>query len=322
MVIGPNRLIIDDFSSFSVKFPLSKFVWFDGKYVTLDKAKVPVTTHAIHYGTSVFEGIRAYWNSKNLFVFRLEDHMKRFRNSGKFYSISLNFTNKQIENAIINLCKKNNMKKTCYIRPFYFVGDYGINLHVTEKAPTNVAIFMFPFGDLFNKKGITAGVSSWRKFSVSSTPPQAKMGGNYLNSILATQEAKRNGYDEAILLDKLGNVSEAPGENIFIVKDDEIITPPLSSSALAGITRDSIFELAKDRGYKVVIREITRSELYIADEVFLSGTAAEIIPIIRIDQNIVGNGKIGIITSELIADYTDVVMNRNKKYSEWLTPVY
>ena len=305
-----------------MKFPLSKFVWFDGKYVTLDKAKVPVTTHAIHYGTSIFEGIRAYWNSKNLFLFRLEDHMKRFRNSGKFYSISLNFTNKQIENAIINLCKKNNMKKTCYIRPFYFVGDYGINLHVTEKAPTNVAIFMFPFGDLFNKKGITAGVSSWRKFSVSSTPPQAKMGGNYLNSILATQEAKRNGYDEAILLDKLGNVSEAPGENIFIVKDNEIITPPLSSSALAGITRDSIFELAKDRGYKVVIREITRSELYIADEVFLSGTAAEITPIIRIDQNIIGNGKVGIITSELISDYTDVVMNRNKKYSEWLTPVY
>jgi len=305
-----------------VKFPLSKFVWFDGKYVTLDKAKVPVTTHAIHYGTSIFEGIRAYWNSKNLFLFRLEDHMKRFRNSGKFYSISLNFTNKQIENAIINLCKKNNMKKTCYIRPFYFVGDYGINLHVTEKAPTNVAIFMFPFGDLFNKKGITAGVSSWRKFSVSSTPPQAKMGGNYLNSILATQEAKRNGYDEAILLDKLGNVSEAPGENIFIVKDDEIITPPLSSSALAGITRDSIFELAKDRGYKVVIREITRSELYIADEVFLSGTAAEITPIIRIDQNIIGNGKVGIITSELISDYTDVVMNRNEKYSEWLTAVY
>lgn len=322
MVIGPNRLIIDSLSSFSVKFPLSKFVWFDGKYVTLDKAKVPVTTHAIHYGTSVFEGIRAYWNSKNLFLFRLEDHMKRFRNSGKFYSISLNFTNKQIENAIINLCKKNNMKKTCYIRPFYFVGDYGINLHVTEKAPTNVAIFMFPFGDLFNKKGITAGISSWRKFSVLSTPPQAKMGGNYLNSILATQEAKRNGYDEAILLDKLGNVSEAPGENIFVVKDDEIITPPLSSSALAGITRDSIFKLAEDRGYKIVIREITRSELYIADEVFLSGTAAEIIPIIRINQNIIGNGKPGIITSELISDYTDVVMNRNKSYSEWLTPVY
>jgi branched-chain amino acid aminotransferase len=305
-----------------VKFSLSKFVWFDGKFVTLDKAKVPVTTHAIHYGTSVFEGIRAYWNSKNLFIFRLEDHIKRFRNSGRYYSISLKFSNKQIENAIINLCKKNKMKKSCYIRPFYFVGEYGINLHVTEKAPTIVAIFMFPFGDLFNKKGITAGVSSWRKFSVSTTPPQAKMGGNYLNSILATQEAKRNGYDEAILLDKLGNVSEAPGENIFIVKNNQIITPPLSSSALAGITRDSIFQLAKDRGYKVVIREISRSELYISEEVFLSGTAAEITPIIRIDKNEIGNGRVGTITSEIMSDYTDLVMNRNEKYSEWLTRVY
>ncbi len=305
-----------------MKFSLSKLLWFDGKFVTLDKAKVPVTTHAIHYGTSVFEGIRAYWNSKNLFVFRLQDHIKRFRNSGKFYSISLNFTDKQIENAIVNLCKKNKMKRSCYIRPFYFVGDYGINLHVTEKAPTNVAIFMFPFGDLFDKKGITAGISSWRKFSVSSTPPQAKMGGNYLNSILTTQEAKRNGYDEAILLDKFGNVSEAPGENIFIVKDDQIITPPLTSSALAGITRDSIFLLGEDIGYKVVVREITRSELYIADEVFLSGTAAEITPIIRIDQNKIGNGRIGTITSELMSDYTDMVMNKNEKYSEWLTPVY
>lgn len=305
-----------------MKFSLSKFVWFDGKFVTLDKAKVPVTTHAIHYGTSVFEGIRAYWNSKNLFIFRLEEHIKRFRNSGRYYSISLKFSNKQIENAIINLCKKNKMKKSCYIRPFYFVGEYGINLHVTEKAPTIVAIFMFPFGDLFNKKGITAGVSSWRKFSVSTTPPQAKMGGNYLNSILATQEAKRNGYDEAILLDKLGNVSEAPGENIFIVKNNQIITPPLSSSALAGITRDSIFQLAKDRGYKVVIREISRSELYIAEEVFLSGTAAEITPIIRIDKNEIGNGRVGAITSEMISDYTDLVMNRNEKYSEWLTRVY
>lgn len=305
-----------------MKFSLSKFVWFDGKFVTLDKAKVPVTTHAIHYGTSVFEGIRAYWNSKNLFIFRLEDHIKRFRNSGRYYSISLKFSNKQIENAIINLCKKNKMKKSCYIRPFYFVGEYGINLHVTEKAPTVVAIFMFPFGDLFNKKGITAGVSSWRKFSVSTTPPQAKMGGNYLNSILATQEAKRNGYDEAILLDKLGNVSEAPGENIFIVKNNQIITPPLSSSALAGITRDSIFQLAKDMGYKVVIREISRSELYIAEEVFLSGTAAEITPIIRIDKNEIGNGRVGTITSEIMSDYTDLVMNRNEKYSEWLTRVY
>ena len=300
----------------------AKFVWFDGKLMPLDKAKVPITTHAIHYGTSIFEGIRAYWNSKNLNIFRLDDHIERFRNSGKYYSISLNFSNNDIKKAIINLCKKNKMKKSCYIRPFYFVGQYGINLHVTEKAPTHVAMFMFPFGDLFNKKGITAGVSSWRKFSISSTPPQAKMGGNYLNSILATQESKRNGYDEAILLDKFGNVSEAPGENIFIVLNNEIITPPTSSSALKGITRDSIFSLAEDRNYESSIREINRSELYIADEIFLTGTAAEITPIIRVDERKIGNGKVGKITKELMADYTDVVMNRNEKYSTWLTPVY
>ncbi len=288
----------------------------------IDKAKVPITTHAIHYGTSIFEGIRAYWNSKNLNIFRLDDHIERFRNSGKYYSISLNFSNNDIKKAIINLCKKNKMKKSCYIRPFYFVGQYGINLHVTEKAPTHVAMFMFPFGDLFNKKGITAGVSSWRKFSISSTPPQAKMGGNYLNSILATQESKRNGYDEAILLDKFGNVSEAPGENIFIVLNNEIITPPTSSSALKGITRDSIFNLVEDRNYESSIREINRSELYIADEIFLTGTAAEITPIIRVDERKIGNGKVGKITKELMADYTDVVMNRNEKYSTWLTPVY
>ena len=176
----------------------SKFIWFDGKFIAGEKAKVPVTTHAIHYGTSVFEGIRAYWNSENLYIFRLDEHIKRFRNSGKYYSMSLNFTDNKIKNAIINLCKKNKMKKSCYIRPFYFIGQYGINLHVTKKAPTHVAIFMFPFGDLFNKNGITAGITSWRKFSDASTPTQAKMGGNYLNSIISTQEAKKKGFDEAI----------------------------------------------------------------------------------------------------------------------------
>ncbi len=300
----------------------SKFVWFDGKYVPIEKANVPVTTHAIHYGTSIFEGIRAYWNSKNLHIFRLDEHINRFRNSGKYYSISLNFSDKEIKNAIVNLCKKNKMKKSCYIRPFYFVGQYGINLHVTEKAPTQVAVFMFPFGDLFNKKGITAGVSSWRKFSVSSIPPQAKMGGNYLNSILATQESKRNGYDEAILLDKFGNLSEAPGENIFLIINNEIITPPTSSSALKGITRDSVFKLGEDRDYKVTEREITRGELYVADEIFLSGTAAELTPIIKVDDLKIGNGKVGKITKELMSDYTDVVMNRNERYSSWLTAVY
>ncbi len=302
--------------------PLSKYVWFDGKFVTLDKANVPITTHAIHYGTSVFEGIRAYWNGKNLYVFRLDEHIKRFRRSGQFYNISLNFSDKIISDAIIGICKKNKIKKSCYIRPFYFIGDYGINLHVTEKAPTNVAIFTFPFGNLFNKDGITAGVVSWRKFSDMSTPTQAKMGGNYLNSIIATQEAKRNGFDEAILLDHNGNVSEAPGENIFIVREGQLITPPLSSSALNGITRDAVIKIARDLDIDITETEIARRELTVSDEIFLTGTAAEITPIIAMDGKKIGNGKPGDITKKMINEYTDIVMNKNQDYSHWLTAVY
>jgi len=287
-----------------------------------EKAKVPITTHAIHYGTSIFEGIRAYWNGKNLHVFRLDEHVKRFRRSGQFYNISLNYSDKVISDAIIGICKKNNIKKSCYIRPFYFVGDYGINLHVTEKAPTNVAIFTFPFGDLFNKNGITAGVVSWRKFSDASTPTQAKMGGNYLNSIIATQEAKRNGFDEAILLDHNGNVSEAPGENIFIVREGQLLTPSLASSALEGITRDAIIKIAKDLDIDFVERDIARSELIISDEIFLTGTAAEIIPIISMDSKKIGNGKPGDITKKMMQEYTDIVMNKNNDYVQWLTSVY
>ena len=303
-----------------MKFPISKFIWFDGKYVTSEKAKVPVTTHAIHYGTSIFEGIRGYWNSENLYIFRLADHLKRFRNSGKFYSISLNFSDDQLSNAIVNLCRKNDIRRSCYIRPFYFVGQYGINLHVNEKSPTHVAIYTALFGDLFDKNGITTCVSSWRKFSDATTPTQAKMGGNYLNSILATQECKRNGFDEAILLDLKGNVSEAPGENIFLVRDEQLLTPPISSSALDGITRDTIITLAHDIGYKTIIKKIPKSELYLADEIFLTGTAAEITPIIKIDHKKIG--KVGKITKSMIAAYNDVVMNKNDKYSNWLTAVY
>ena len=302
--------------------PLSKYVWFDGKYMPTEKAQVPITTHAIHYGTSVFEGIRAYWNGKNLYVFRLNEHIKRFRKSGQYYNISLNFSDKEIIDAVIGICKKNKIKKSCYVRPFYFVGDYGINLHVTEKAPTNVAIFTFPFGDLFNKNGISAGVVSWRKFSDASTPPQAKMGGNYLNSIIATQEAKRNGIDEAILLDQNGNVSEAPGENIFIVRDGQLATPSLSSSALEGITRDAVIKIAKDLDVDIAERDITRSELTTSDEIFLTGTAAEITPIISMDSKKIGNGKPGDITRKMMEEYTEIVMNNNNDYAHWLTAVY
>ncbi len=299
-----------------------KFVWFDGKIIKDEDAKVPVMTHAIHYGTSVFEGLRGYWNSKNLNIFRLQDHIKRFRNSGKVYSISLKFTDKEIADAIIQICKKNNVRESCYIRPFYFVGRHGINLHVTEDTPTHAAIVMFPFGELFNRNGIKAGISSWRRINDVSTPPLAKMGGNYLNSILATQESKRNGYDEAILLDYLGNISEAPGENIFIVRDKKLLTPPPSSSALEGITKDSVVKIAENLGYQVVEREIPRTEIYFADEVFLTGTAAEITPVISIDGKKIGDGIVGKTTDNIRKIYLDITMGKNKKYSKWITPVY
>jgi len=301
---------------------ISELIWFDGKFVKHNNAKIPVTTHAIHYGTSIFEGIRAYWNGEELNIFRLDEHITRFRNSGKFYDITLKFSNKEIKDAIINVCRKNKIKTSCYIRPFYFVGQYGINLHVTKKAPTHTVIFCFPFGDLFDKNGITVCISKWRKFNDSSTPTQAKMGGNYLNSILATQDAKKRKFDEAILLDKDGNVSEAPGENIFIVKNKTLITPPLSSSALDGITRKSILEYSKSIGIRSKIKKITKDELKKADEVFLTGTAAEITPVIKIESKKIGNGKVGQITKEVMNAYSKIVMNNNKKFSKWLTNVY
>ena len=301
---------------------ISELIWFDGKFVKHSNAKIPVTTHAIHYGTSIFEGIRAYWNGEKLNIFRLDEHITRFRNSGKFYDITLRFSNKEIKDAVINLCKKNKIKTSCYIRPFYFVGQYGINLHVTKKAPTHTVVFCFPFGDLFNKNGITACISKWRKFNDSSTPTQAKMGGNYLNSILATQDAKKRKFDEAILLDKNGNVSEAPGENIFIVKNKTLITPPLSSSALDGITRKSILEFSKGLKIKSRIKNITKDELKKADEIFLTGTAAEITPVIKIESKKIGTGKVGEITTQVMNTYSEIVMNNNKKFSKWLTNVY
>jgi len=301
---------------------ISEFIWFDGKFVKHSNAKIPVTTHAIHYGTSIFEGIRAYWNGEKLNIFRLNEHITRFRNSGKFYDITLRFSNKEIKDAIINLCKKNKIKTSCYIRPFYFVGQYGINLHVTKNAPTHTVVFCFPFGDLFDKNGITACISKWKKFNDSSTPTQAKMGGNYLNSILATQDAKKRKFDEAILLDKNGNVSEAPGENIFIVKNETLITPPLASSALDGITRKSILEFSKDLKIKSCVKKITKDELKKAEEIFLTGTAAEITPVIKIESKKIGTGKVGKITTQVMDTYSEIVMNNNKKFSKWLTNVY
>ena len=298
------------------------YAWLDGRFVALRRAAVPITTHALHYGTSVFEGIRAYWSGGQLRVFRLDDHVRRFRRSGEHYRMSLPYADRDIADAVTGLCRRNGVRESCYIRPFYFVGEYGINLHVTARAPVRAAVLLMPVGDLFDKRGISAGIVRCRKFSDASTPTQAKMGGNYLNAILATQQARDASYDEAIMLDGRGNISEAPGENVFIAKGGRLITPPASSSALMGITRASILEFAAGLGHGAAERTITRRQLLAADEVFLSGTAAEITPVVAVDGRAVGSGRAGPITRRIMKKYEEIAGGGDPRYARWLTAVY
>lgn len=300
----------------------AEFIWFDGEFKPWDSVTVPITTHAIHYGTSVFEGIRGYSNDENLFVFKLREHMQRLIQSAEVYSINSRFTLSEICSSTIELLKRNNIRKSCYIRPLLFVGLHGIDLNITKDSPSHLAIIAFPFNRYFPETGIKTCISSWRRINENSTPPMAKAGGNYMNSVLATQECKRNGYDESILLDYQGNVSEAPGENIFLVRGNKIYTPPLSDSVLEGITRDTAITLARNLGYEVQERSITRTELYIADELFVTGTAAEITPIISVDNHMVGSGQVGEITKKISDYYQKVVISQISEYREWLTPVW
>jgi branched-chain amino acid aminotransferase len=299
-----------------------EFVWFDGKLVKWEDAKVPIFTHALHYGTAVFEGIRAYAFKNNVYVFRLQDHMERLHRSAGVYSISLQYSVQELGRATVDLLQKNKMKESCYIRPLTFVGTHGIDLNVTRNSPTHTVIIPFPFAKYFKGEGIKVCVSSWRRINDSTTPPLAKASGNYLNSILATQESKRNGYDESILLDLSGNVSEASGENIFLVRRGRIYTPYFADSALEGITRDSAIKIARDVGYEVTERSIPRTELYMADEIFLTGTAAEIVPVISVDGHSVGTGKEGPVTRSIREKYEKIVSAGAKDYMDWLTPVW
>lgn len=302
----------------------AQYVWLNGEFIEWDKAQVPITTHALHYGTSVFEGIRAYSSKDNLYIFKLREHVERVFQSASIYSITINHSVEEVMNGIIELLKKCNMRQSCYIRPITFVGTHGIDLNVNVRSPTHTVIIVFPFDKYFNAEGIKVGVSSWRRIHDCSTPPIAKAGGNYLNSVLATQECKRNGYDEAIMLDREGNVSEAPGENIFILRNNVIHTPDISSSILEGITRDTVITLARDLGYQIIQRPISRTELYIADEIFLTGTAAEIVGVISVDGKEISKGKEGEITRSIRDLYQKIVSatSPNEKYRQWVTPVW
>jgi branched-chain amino acid aminotransferase len=295
----------------------------DGEFLKSNDARVSVLSHALHYGTGVFEGIRAYHRSDNVYVFRLKEHMERLKDSAKIYFMDLKNSVEDLCSATVESIARNEMRCQTYIRPIVFKGFGGIDLNPT-KAPTHVAICPFKFESYFEnqKSGLDICVSSWRRISDVSTPPMAKACGHYLNSVVAKVEANLNGYDEAILLDSNGFVSEGTGENIFVVEDGKLVTPPLSASILNGVTRDTVMKLASEMCLQVVERNIARAELYTCDEAFFTGTAVEIMPILSIDRRQIGDGKMGALTGRIKAFYNKVIEGNVEKYNSWLTPVY
>ncbi len=298
-----------------------RYVWFNGRIVECENAKVHVLTHALHYGTGVFEGIRGYWNGSNLNVFRLREHMIRLINSAKLVGFDIGYSVEQLVDATIEVIRANGFKEDIYIRPIAFIGEGGISLDIAG-MPVDVAIAAFPFGKYLKAEGVRVKVVSWRRVPSFSLPVMAKASGIYLNSVVALREARLGGYDEAILLDWRGYVAEGSGENVFIVRRGVIATPPTTASILEGITRDTVIRIARDGGYIVEERDITREELLVADEVFLTGTAAEITPVLEVDGKPVNNGKPGPITTRLKDMYREIVMGLNERYKHWLTPVY
>lgn len=289
--------------------------------VNWEDAQIHVLSHVVHYGTSIFEGIRAYNNDNGTCVFRLKEHVKRLFDSAKIYKIDIPFTQEDIEEAIKETIKINDLK-SCYIRPVVFRG-YG-ELGVTPLGcPVNSVIAAWQWGSYLGEdgmaKGVNIGVSSWRKPAPNTFPALAKCGANYMNSQLAKLEAIDNGFDEAIMLDYAGNVSEGSGENIFLVEDNILYTPSLSSSNLKGITRDSIMKVARDLGHDVVEETISRERLYLADEVFFTGTAAEVTPIRSIDHRLVGEGKRGPICEKIQKTFFDIVEAKIEDKYAWLS---
>lgn len=296
-------------------------IWLDGRFVAFEDAKVHILTHSMQYGSGIFDGLRAYKAKEGTAVFRLKDHVKRFFNSAKIYDIDLDFSIGEIERAIIETIKKNKLDE-CYIRPFGFYNDPQLGVNPLGRK-VSVAIATVFMGNYFSnkEKGIKCKVASWQRINSLILPPEAKASGNYLNSVLTSIEARKAGADEAILLSYDGYVAEGPGENIFLVQDGKLITPARDADILLGITRDSVIKLAESKGIVVEEREVHREELYISDEVFFTGTAAELTPIIKIDSREVGKGAIGPITKILSEGFDEIVHGNNEEFEEWLTYV-
>ena len=298
-------------------------IWMNGDLVPWDEAKVHVLTHGLHYGTGVFEGVRCYDTEIGPAVFRHQDHVDRLYRSAELYYMPIPYEPEQIRQATLDLIARNGLR-SCYIRPLVFRG-YGVMGLFPLEAPVDVTIATWEWGaylgDEGKRDGIRAKVSSWRRIGPDSLIPQAKASGQYLNSVLAKIESHKAGYEEAILLDDKGFVCEGTGENIYLVREGKIHTPQLSNSILDGINRRTAITLAKDLGFEVVERDITRAELYLADEVFVTGTAAELTPIREIDDHAIGTGKPGEVTRAVQTAFEDALHGRTERYRGWLDPV-
>jgi branched-chain amino acid aminotransferase len=299
-------------------------IWMNGEFVAWEDAKIHVLTHGLHYGTGVFEGIRCYdTESKGPAVFRHQEHIDRLFKSSSLYYMDIPYSAQQLREATLELIGRNG-QRSCYIRPLVYRG-YGTMGLFPLDAPVDVALATWEWGSYLGEEGKTNGVrarvSSWRRISGESLIPHAKASGQYLNSILAKIESHKSGYEEAILLDDRGFVCEGTGENLFVVRDGVILTPPQTASILDGINRRSIIQIARDLGYEVLERDIARAELYLADELFCTGTAAELTPIREVDDHTIGAGRPGEITRAVQTAFEDALHGRSERYADWLDPV-
>jgi len=299
-------------------------IWMNGEFVAWEDAKVHVLTHGLHYGTGVFEGIRCYdTESCGPAVFRHREHLQRLHRSAELYYMPVPYDVEALRTATNELIGRNGLR-SCYVRPIIFrgYGQMGLN---PLAAPVDASIATWEWGaylgEAGKKDGIRTKVSSWRRISPGSLIPAAKASGQYLNSVLAKIESQKAGYEEAILLDDHGNVCEGSGENIFIVWEGRIVTPPPAASILDGITRKSVIQIARDLNYEIIERNIARSELYLADEVFMTGTAAELVPVREVDDHTIGSGRPGEITVAIQTAFEDALHGRSDTYREWLDPV-
>jgi branched-chain amino acid aminotransferase len=304
--------------------PDTAWAFFNGEFVPLRDAKVSVLTHAFNYGTGVFEGVRAYWNAdqKQLYGLHLMEHYTRLHRSCKVMRLDLPYSAERLVEITVELLTKCGYREDAYLRPLVYMSSelIGVRLHDLESSFT---VFAVPFGTYIDiDRGISCGVSSWRRVDDNAIPARSKITGSYVNAALAKTEAQEAGFDEAIVLTNDGHVSEGSAENLFMVRDGVLITPPVTDNILEGIVRQSLMRIAGDLGIPVVERSIDRTELYIAEEIFLCGTGAQLSPVTSVDHRTVGDGSVGKITQRLSKVYFDAVRGVGDRYREWLTPIY